>query len=136
MSKPFDIVVKDNVTKALQMFGDEARAEFEGAIKDAAQEWEEVAAKSASLITDLGGLMEGITSDGRGLNWSVMSAAHYSPYIEWGTITFVNVPGEYSTYAAQFKGKGLKKTGGMYARPFFFIHKDRVFNKLEKDLGF
>lgn len=44
----------------------------------------------------------------------------YAPYVEWGTITKVQVPSELSSYAMQFKGRGLKKNGGMSPRPFFF----------------
>lgn len=44
----------------------------------------------------------------------------YAPYVEWGTITKVQVPSELQAYAIQFKGKGIRKTGGMLPRPFFF----------------
>ena len=54
------------------------------------------------------------------LNCSVVAGKEYAPYVEWGTITKVSVPPELSAYAAQFKGQGLKKNGGMAPRPFFF----------------
>lgn len=56
----------------------------------------------------------------RGLNVQVVSSVFYSPYVEWGTILHVSVPAELSAYAIQFKGKGIRKTGGLYPRPFFF----------------
>ena len=54
------------------------------------------------------------------LSFNVVSGAHYSPYLEWGTITKVSVPAELADYAIQFKGKGIRKNGGIYPRPFFF----------------
>jgi hypothetical protein len=134
MAQPFKIDISEDITKAIKDFGEDAREEFEGEIQAAAQEWVELAAKSAPV--DLGGLRGGISYYGFGLNWSVVSAAHYSAYIEWGTITRVEPPNEadLAAYAMMFKGAGIKKTGGMYARPFFFIHKDTVLNNLAKRL--
>lgn len=54
------------------------------------------------------------------LTVEVAVGKEYAPYVEWGTITKVQVPSELADYAAQFKGKGLKKNGGMSPRPFFF----------------
>jgi hypothetical protein len=54
------------------------------------------------------------------LQMTVVSAYQYSPYIEWGTITRVKVPAGEQSYAIQFKGRGIKKNGGLHPRPFFF----------------
>ena len=54
------------------------------------------------------------------LTVEVVVQKHYAPYVEWGTITKVQVPSELAAYAMQFKGKGLRKNGGMLPRPFFF----------------
>lgn len=43
----------------------------------------------------------------------------YSPYVEFGTGTMVDVPAGLEDYAAQFKGKGLRKVN-LPARPFLF----------------
>jgi hypothetical protein len=55
------------------------------------------------------------------MQYTGISGARYSAYHEWGTITHVSVPADQQTYALQFKGRGIKKTGGIYPRPFFFI---------------
>ena len=52
--------------------------------------------------------------------YEVVSAARYSPYLEFGTITKVSVPTELVNYAAQFKGGGLRNTGGITPHPYFF----------------
>jgi hypothetical protein len=54
------------------------------------------------------------------LSMTVVSAKEYSPYVEWGTITRVKVPAGEQSYAIQFKGRGIKKNGGLHPRPFFF----------------
>lgn len=42
------------------------------------------------------------------LTYDVVSMAEYSPYVEWGTRSKVDVPAELRLYAMQFKGKGGK----------------------------
>lgn len=54
----------------------------------------------------------------------IFSNAPYAPYVEFGTgrgvtLKFLQEAGFPASYAAQFKGKGIKKQA-MYARPFFF----------------
>lgn len=54
----------------------------------------------------------------------IFSRAPYAPYVEFGTgrgvtLKFLQEAGFPASYAAQFKGKGIKKQA-MYARPFFF----------------
>jgi HK97 gp10 family phage protein len=61
-----------------------------------------------------------VISDKSRTTFEVHSQAKYSPYLEWGTITRVIVPAELSVYAALFKGKGLRKNGGIFPHPFFF----------------
>jgi len=58
----------------------------------------------------------------------------YAPYIEWGTITKVRVPSELASYAAQFKGRGLRKNGGISPRPFFFKHIPAVRKEILQNL--
>lgn len=70
---------------------------------------------------DTGKLKNHITVNRLGqLSYEVVSSMMYSPYVEFGTITHVKVPTGLESYALQFKGRGIKKTGGMYPRPFFF----------------
>jgi len=68
------------------------------------------------------------------LNCSVVAGKEYAPYVEWGTITKVQVPAELTAYASQFKGNGLKTTGGMSPRPFFFKQAPIVQKELIKHI--
>jgi hypothetical protein len=86
-----------------------------------ANDYENRAAEAAPV--DTGRLKGGISSYRIGsLNHEVVSQMPYSAYVEFGTITHVNVPADLVQYAAKFKGKGINKSGGMRAHPFFFPH--------------
>ena len=96
---------------------------------------------------DTGALQQGIRGEKQGKQAVVLSAAKYSPYIEFGTAgTRTNVDlhdmqqlGIPDSYAAQFKGKGIRDVN-LPARPFFFnsirieLQKGlvRIQNKLDK----
>lgn len=59
----------------------------------------------------------------KNLSVSLTAGKKYAPYVEFGTITRVSVPSVpvgLPEYALTFKGKGIRKTGGMFPRPFFF----------------
>lgn len=68
------------------------------------------------------------------LSRTVVSANKASPYMEWGTITFVSVPPELKAYAIQFKGRGIRKTGGIFPVPYFFKQQIPVKQQIEKEL--
>lgn len=68
------------------------------------------------------------------LHYEIVNNVHYAPYVEWGTVTMVSVPAELQSYAAQFKGQGIIKNGGMRPRPFFFVHMPWAQTELVKKL--
>lgn len=80
-----------------------------------------------------GGLTGGISfypNPVTGLGVAIASSVFYSPYMEWGTIYYAaagvnyvsNLSGlkDLPAYAIQFKGKGIRKNGGIFPRAFFF----------------
>jgi HK97 gp10 family phage protein len=69
------------------------------------------------------------------MNYEIVSAAKYSAYLEFGTITRVKVPSELTAYAMQFKGKGVKKSGGLYPRPFFFPQLPKARAEFQESLS-
>jgi HK97 gp10 family phage protein len=71
-----------------------------------------------------GTLRNSISAQKNGKSVDVIAAAHYAPYVEFGTGGSVDLTdmlelGIPPSYAAQFKGKGIKEVN-LPARPFFF----------------
>lgn len=73
---------------------------------------------------DKGTLKQSIKSERKGKTVEVIAGANYAPYVEFGTGGMVDLDdmlqlGIPASYAAQFKGKGIKEVN-LPARPFFF----------------
>lgn len=77
-----------------------------------------------SAPVDKGALKQSISAQRSNKSVDVIAAAHYAPYVEFGTGGSVDLTdmlelGIPPSYAAQFKGKGIKEVN-LPARPFFF----------------
>jgi HK97 gp10 family phage protein len=73
---------------------------------------------------DKGTLKQSIKSERKGKTVEVIAGAHYAPYVEFGTGGMVKLDdmlqlGIPPSYAAQFKGRGIKEVN-LPARPFFY----------------
>lgn len=85
---------------------------------------------------DTGNLMQSIFFERVGKNRvSIFAKAPYAPYVEFGTgrkvdLSHLKALGFNDSYAAQFKGKGVKDVI-LPARPFFFTNVKKELNKLE-----
>jgi phage gpG-like protein len=85
---------------------------------------------------DTGNLMQSIFFERVGKNRvSIFAKAPYAPYVEFGTgrkvdLSHLKALGFNDSYAAQFKGKGVKNVV-LPARPFFFTNVKKELNKLE-----
>lgn len=85
---------------------------------------------------DTGNLMQSIFFERVGTNRvSIFAKAPYAPYVEFGTgrkvdLSNLKALGFNDSYAAQFKGKGVKDVV-LPARPFFFTNVKKELNKLE-----
>ena len=69
-------------------------------------------------------LKQSIKSERKGKTVEVIAGAHYAPYVEFGTGGMVKLDdmlqlGIPPSYAAQFKGRGIKEVN-LPARPFFY----------------
>lgn len=123
----------DKLVKKLGAIPENVKTEVDAEMDAVSRSYVNRAAKAAPV--DHGYLKNGITYDRIGMmQYEIVSAAKYSAYVEFGTITKVQVPAELVAYAAQFKGKGLKKNGGMRARPFFFPQLPIARSELNKNL--
>jgi HK97 gp10 family phage protein len=77
-----------------------------------------------SAPVDKGSLKQSISAQRSGKSINVVAAANYAPYVEFGTGGSVDLTdmielGIPPSYAAQFKGKGIREVN-LPARPFFF----------------
>jgi HK97 gp10 family phage protein len=77
-----------------------------------------------NVVVDKGPLKQSIKAERKGKTVEVIAGANYAPYVEFGTGGMVNLDdmvqlGIPPSYAAQFKGKGIKEVN-LPARPFFF----------------
>ena len=80
-------------------------------------------AKRAAPV-DKGALKQSISTHRSGKSVNIVAAANYAPYVEFGTggsvdLTDMTQLGIPESYAAQFKGKGIREVN-LPARPFFF----------------
>jgi phage gpG-like protein len=88
---------------------------------------------------DTGNLMQSIFFERVGKNRvSIFAKAPYAPYVEFGTgrkvdLSHLKALGFNDSYAAQFKGKGVKDVV-LPARPFFFTNIKKELIKLEARL--
>jgi hypothetical protein len=64
------------------------------------------------------------------LNYVIESDMKYSAYLNWGTVTRVSVSSFWKEYAMTFKGKGIRKSGGIFPTFFFTGPVDRGIPKM------
>jgi phage gpG-like protein len=67
------------------------------------------------------------------MNYEIVAQKNYAAYIEFGTGGLVDIPSGLEAYAAQFKGKGIKKVN-LPARPYLFNSFVEAKAKLMKEL--
>jgi len=79
------------------------------------------------VVKDTGVLQRSIKPFVKGLTGEIVVWAEYGPYVEFGTGSGVSVPGEFTDYAMQFKGKGIREVN-LPARPYLLstFVKNRV----------
>lgn len=100
---------------------DTLQEEFAGEVEFSAERWAQLS--KAAAPKDQGFLSQKISpAKVNDLEWDVISPQFYSPYLEFGTKSKVNIPVGLESYAAEFKGK----TGEKGARIMIYAWMDRV----------
>jgi HK97 gp10 family phage protein len=128
-----DIKGLDKMIADIEKMPSSFKEEVSGVLERGAQTFVRNAKRDAPV--DHGALRNGISYfPNAPLSFQVASNAFYSAYLEWGTIAHVRVPAELQAYASEFKGKGLRKTGGIYPHPFFFKQESVVREQIEKGI--
>lgn len=111
----------EKATEAIQI---QTQTEITGGAKDIAEEAKLRAPGDFGILKGLISFIPAEKSQ-NGYDAEVVSAADYSAYVEFGTGTKVDVPGDLTEFALQFKG--TKAVPGMRAQPFFFPAAKRIF---------
>lgn len=90
---------------------------------------------STPFAESVGGIMQSgfIEKSADGMDVEVGFNKHYSPYIEYGTGTKVDVPAGFENYAMQFIGKGIKEVN-IKPHPYFHPALNDELKTLRKNL--
>jgi hypothetical protein len=115
--------------RKLEKLDDEIAKDVDAEIGASLNEW--AGMMKQQVRVDKGFLKNSIQVEKKGLlRWVLGAYMPYAAYLNWGTITRVKVSSFWSNYAAMFKGKGIRKTGGIFPTLFFTGVVDREKPKL------
>jgi HK97 gp10 family phage protein len=106
--------LKRNVSRLKKNVQKQVKDEVMGALVDI-----QLDAKRSPNIVDFGVVRSSIQMfpDSNRLGGNVTVGTHYAPYVEFGTGNLVKVDAEFTEYALQFLGKGIRQVN-LPARPF------------------
>jgi HK97 gp10 family phage protein len=120
MAQGFTLELKglQQTLNKLQKVDNQISKEVDAELLASALNIESKASKMAPV--DTGRLRNSITyRDAGKLRYEIVAQTRYAPYVEFGTGKLVQIPAGLETYAAQFKGKGIRQINRS-ARPFMF----------------
>jgi hypothetical protein len=121
------------ILKKFATLPQDLREEIDGELQDAARTFAGLA--KASAPGDTGRLRGSINFAPAGpLAYEVFAQTNYAAYQEWGTIQHVSVPPDLVSIALKYKGRGIKKTGGVRPRHYFYSQRALVIPALIKNL--
>lgn len=118
MAKGFEIKGLKKLIGKVDRLPEEIATEVDAVLEAGAKDI--VAEAKARAPVDLAFLKNGIGfHQAAPLSYKVTSNMEYSPFVEFGTGGFVQVPAGLESYAQQFRGKGIKEVNIM-PQPFLF----------------
>ena len=114
------------VLKKFETLSQSLQDEFDAEFEEMAREYAAVAKSAAPA--DTGRLRGSINfgSLGGKMNYEVFAQTNYAAYQEWGTINYVSVPPDLVEVAIKYKGRGIRKRGGVKAKHYFFRHRGEL----------
>ena len=125
------------VQNALSKYGKEGAEEFAKVTKIRALE---IANHAKTLAAVDNGTMRmdiqvSANIENKGFSWTVGAYQPYSPFVEFGTGTLVDIPSGWGEMAAQFRGEGIKQIN-LQPRPFMypaFVYGSKLYKQDLKD---
>lgn len=129
-----DLSQFEPILKKFSTLSQELQEEIDGEIQDAARVFAGLAKNKAP--GDKGRLRGSINFEPTGapLSYEVFAQTNYAAYQEWGTIKKVSVPPDLVNIAIKYKGRGIRKTGGIFPKDYFFSNRALVLPKLIQNL--
>lgn len=135
MSNFFNIDLSEfqPLLKKLDELPEELLDEVDGEIEEAANMFVQLA-KNSIVLNDHGRLRNSVVAKRAGapLAWEVAAKTNYAAYHEWGTIERVSVPPDLVDIAIKYKGRGIRKRGGIRPQNYFFSQRAIVIPALVK----
>lgn len=130
-----DLSQFEPVLKKFATLSQDLQDEIDAEIRDASETFAGLAKNAAPGRT--GRLRGSIRSapTGAPLSYEVFAQTTYAAYQEWGTIEHVNVPPDLVDVAIKYKGRGIRKTGGVTPKHYFFSQRALVIPKLTERLN-
>jgi HK97 gp10 family phage protein len=105
---------------SLKKKGKDIEADVQDSLQEAAINIERSAASVVVKDKGAAGLSGAINAFQETKNsWAVEANKNYAAYVEFGTGRLVKIPKGLESYAAQFKGRGVREVN-LPARPFLF----------------
>lgn len=110
-------------------FPDELMEEADAEIEEGARDFVRLAKIAAP--GDTGRLRGSINYKPLGFAaYAAFAQTSYAAYQEWGTIEFVSVPADLVDIAIKYKGMGIRKTGGVTPKHYFYSQEAIVVPKM------
>jgi hypothetical protein len=129
MSFKLELKGLQETLRKLEKLDDEIAKDVDAEIGASLNEW--AGMMKQQVRVDKGFLKNSIQVEKKGLlKWVLGAYMPYAAYLNWGTVTRVKVSSFWANYAAMFKGKGIRKTGGIFPTFFFTGVVDREKPKL------
>ncbi len=118
------------VLKKFETLPQRLKEEIDGELADAARVFVQLAKNRAP--GDTGRLRNSISfaPTGRPMSYEVFAQTNYAAYQEWGTIEHVSVPPDLVDVARKYKGRGIRKHGGVKPKNYFYSQRAVVIPSL------
>lgn len=139
-----DLSQFEPVLKKFATLSQELQEEIDGEIEASAKKFVELSKKSlaSSLSANnnkkTGRLYNSINTlpiNGVKMSHEIFVLTNYAAYNEWGTINYVSVPADLVDIAIKYKGRGIRKTGGMKPKNYFYSQRAIVIPELINNLN-
>lgn len=124
----------NELLRKFETFPDELMEEVDAEIEEGARDF--VRRAKIAAPGDTGRLRGSINYKPLGFAvYETFAQTSYAAYQEWGTIEFVSVPPDLVDIAIKYKGRGIRKTGGVTPKHYFYSQQAIVVPRMVENIG-